>query len=606
MAKVVPLQSIGALSGVDARLAALDKLEEMVGEVVAEKKRHRANIALKRAIRIWRRGDHAGAAKWALRATDEDENSSKAFHVLAMALERMGHLHKALITYERAFQLDPHDPELLINLGLTAWNLKLTEGAETMFRLYIAAMPDSPLGYNNLGSVQCDLGNPEAAIETLRAAILRMPNETILWNALGTVLAEEGRSEESLVFYEEAIRLAPDFARAYHNLGYACQHLGKLEDALANYDKALERAVDPTEIRECRHSRSICLIGAGKLEDGFADYEIRNGQRFRAYLHHLVEAPLWNGEALAGKKILLVGEQGLGDEFMFANIVPDVQAAIGAAGKLQIAVDPRLVPLFQRSFPAAEVDTYDDRTLVDNDGNKALRLIPFVAGANKPDFWAPMGTALQYYRKSLADFRHEAFLTPDPARVADFRRKLVALPGRTVGLCWRSMMLGAKRAKYFSPIDGWAPVLQTPGVSFVNLQYGDCAEELARAAEQFGVTIHSIEGLDLKDDIDGAAALCAALDLVISAPTAAAATAASVGTETWFVTAGRTWPQLGTAEYPWYAKTRVFWPEKFGDWAGLMPEVSDELEVWAASATRRPLILTPPPFAGDARRPLVA
>src|SRR6185312_1677651 len=309
-----------------------------------------------------------------------------------------------------------------------------------------------------------------------------------------------------------------------------------------------------------------CLIGAGRLEDGFTDYEIRNGQRFRAYLHHLVEAPLWNGEALAGKKILLVGEQGLGDEFMFANIVPDVQAAIGAAGKLQIAVDPRLVPLFQRSFPAAEVDTYDDRTLVDNDGNKALRLIPFVAGANKPDFWAPMGTALQYYRKSLADFRHEAFLTPDPARVADFRRKLVALPGRTVGLCWRSMMLGAKRAKYFSPIDGWAPVLQTPGVSFVNLQYGDCAEELARAAQAHGVTIHSIEGLDLKDDIDGAAALCAALDLVISAPTAAAATAASVGTETWFVTAGRTWPQLGTAEYPWYARTKVFWPEKFGDW----------------------------------------
>ena len=70
----------------------------------------------------------------------------------------MGHTHKALVTYERAFELDPADPELLINLGLTAWNLKLTEGAANMFRLYIAACPDSPLGYNNLGSVQCDLG----------------------------------------------------------------------------------------------------------------------------------------------------------------------------------------------------------------------------------------------------------------------------------------------------------------------------------------------------------------------------------------------------------------------------------------------------------------
>jgi tetratricopeptide (TPR) repeat protein len=424
----------------------------------------------------------------------------------------------------------------------------------------------------------------------LRAALLAMPEETILWNALATVLAEEGRSEESVVFYEEAIRLSPDFARAYHNLGYAYQHLGRLEDGLANYDKALELAVDPTERREARHSRSICLIGAGKLEEGFKEYEVRNDQRFRAYLHHMIEAPLWQGESLAGKKVLLVGEQGLGDEFMFANIIPDVQKAVGETGKLQIAVDPRLISLFQRSFPKAEVGTYDDKTLIDNDGNKALRLIPFATKENKPDVWAPMGSALQHYRTSLADFRHEAFLVPDPARVTEFRVKLAALPGKKVGLCWRSMMLGAKRAKYFSPIDGWAPVLATPGVSFVNLQYGDCAAELARAAEAHGVTVHTIDGLDLKDDIDGAAALCAALDLVISAPTAAAATAASVGTETWFVTAGRTWPQLGTAEYPWYARTRVFWPEKFGDWAALMPEVSDELEVFALDAERRPLV----------------
>jgi hypothetical protein len=65
--------------------------------------------------------------------------------------------------------------------------------------------------------------------------------------------------------------------------------------------------------------------------------------------------------------------------------------------------------------------------------------------------------------------------------------------------------------------------------------------------------------------------------------------AASVGTETWFVTADRTWPQLGTAEYPWYAKTKVFWPEKFCDWETLIPDVSDELEVWAADAERKPL-----------------
>ena len=589
MAKVHPLKSIDALSGVDARMQALDKLEGLVNEVASAKARHRSNVLLKRGIRCWRKGDIVKAGQWALKATEADGDNSKAFHVLAMALERMGHTHKALVTYERAFELDPEDPELLINLGLTAWNLKLTEGAAKMFQLYIAACPDSPLGYNNLGSVQCDLGTPDIAIETLKAAIYRMPHESILWNSLATVLAEEGRADESLVFYNESARLAPDFARAYHNLGYAYQHLGRLEEALEAYDMALERVVDPAERMETRHSRSICLIGAGKLAEGWREYEIRNDQRFRAYFHHMIDAPMWKGEDLNGKKILLVGEQGLGDEFMFANILPDVQKAVGTTGKLQICVDPRLVKLFQRSFPLAEVGEYDDRTLIDPDGNKALRLIPFASKENKPDLWAPMGTALQYYRNSLADFRHEAFLVPDASRVAEFREKLAALPGKKIGLCWRSMMLGAKRAKYFSPIDHWGPILQTPGVSFVSLQYGDSTEEIARAAEKFGVTIHRIEGLDLRDDIDGTAALCAALDLVLSAPTAAAATAASVGAPVWFITAGRTWPQLGTDEYPWYADTRVFSPQKFADWATLMPDVADELEVFAADAERKAL-----------------
>jgi Flp pilus assembly protein TadD len=571
-----------SLSGVDAKMEALARLEELVDEVEAEVARNKSNVALKRAVKLWRRGKIPEAAQWALKAVRLDDTNAKALHVLAMGLERMGHIHKALVTYERAFELDPKDPELLINLGLTAWNLKLTEAAARMFDLYIAARPDSPLGYNNLGSVLCDLGRPEAGLETLRAAIYRMPHEPILWNSLGTVLAEEGRAEESLVFYRESLRLEPGFARGYHNLGYAHQHLGQLEEALANYDRALKYAVDPTERMEARHSRSICLIGAGHLEEGFREYEIRNNERFRAYVHHVIKAPRWNGEPPQGLKLLLVGEQGLGDEFMFANVLPDMLDALGPDGKLQIAVDPRLVSLFQRSFPMAEVGAYEDRTLIDKDGNKALRFIPFAEHGNEPDMWAPIGSAVGAYRKSLADFPHKPFLVPDASRTEEFRARLAALPGKKVGICWRSMMLEAKRAKYFSPIEGWAPLLKTPGVSFINLQYGDCGDEIARAAKAYGVTIHQMEGLDLRNDIDGAAALSAALDLVLSAPTAAAATAASVGAEVWFLAAGRTWPQLGTEEYPWYAKTRVLWPERFGDWASLMPRVAAELAKFAA------------------------
>ena len=131
----------------------------------------------------------------------------------------------------------------------------------------------------------------------------------------------------------------------------------------------------------------------------------------------------------------------------------------------------------------------------------------------------------------------------------------------------------------------WGPILQTLGVTLINLQYGDCTAEIARAEEKFGIKIHQIEGLDLKDDIDGSAALSRALALVLSAPTAA-----SVGTTVWFLTAGRTWPQLGNCEYPWYANSHGLSPKKFGDWATRMPDVADELEVLASGAECKPLV----------------
>ena len=582
MAQAAVAQGLDMLAGVGAHQAALAKLEALEEELDAALGRRKSNGLLRRAIKVWRRGEIARAGQLALEATEADPTNAQAYHVLALALEKMGHQHKALVTFERALQLDPNDPDLLLNLGLTAWNMKMREQAQNMFRQFIAANPGSPLGYNNLGMVQCELGDPATAIETLRNAIYQMPTEPILWNSLATVLAESSRADESIQFYQEAVRLDPQFSRPYHNLGYAYSHLGLLEEALAAYDGALERVTDPGERVEGLHSRSICLIGMGRLEEGWREYEIRRDTHFRAYVNQMLKAPYWQGENLDGKRILVIGEQGLGDEFMFANALPDLIRAVGANGKVQIAVDPRLVPLFQRSFPDAQVGSYDDRKLVHRDGDKELRFIPWATANGEPDYQVLMGSLLQYFRKRLQDFPREAFLVPDAARVEQYRAQLAALgSGPFAGICWRSMMMTGKRGKYYSALDEWAPILKTPGVTFINVQYGDCADELARAQEMHGMKIHSIEGLDLKQDIEGAAALSAALDLVISAPTAAAATAASVGTETWFLTAGRTWPQLGTDEFPWYRATKVLSPEKFGDWASLMPKVAQRLADFA-------------------------
>ena len=124
----------------------------------------------------------------------------------------------------------------------------------------------------------------------------------------------------------------------------------------------------------------------GRLAEGWKEMEIRNDPRFRSYTNHMTKSPYWNGENLDGKRVLVLGEQGLGDEFMFANVLPDLQRAVGETGKLQISVDPRLVTLFQRSYPKADVGTYDDRTVIDPDGKELARRVGYSPGSGPEAF----------------------------------------------------------------------------------------------------------------------------------------------------------------------------------------------------------------------------
>jgi tetratricopeptide (TPR) repeat protein len=583
MAHFAVAPSNDPLARIEHKLDALSRLESLIEDKEAEKKRHKSDRFVRLALKSWRNGSPTQTAKCALRATQLDPSNARAFHVLATSLQRMGYTHKALVTFEHAFKLDPGDSDILIDIGISAWRMKMYDVAKQLFCRYIEARPDAPLGYNNLGSLMAEQGDIDGGIDIVRSALLRMPHHSILWHALATMLAEDGRAEEALVFYREAIRLDPDVATFQHNLGYALLHLGMMPEALDCYERALKGLHDPIDNAEARHSRGICLIGMGRLEEGFEGYETRLDPRFREYIPYAGNAPLWNGEPLEGKHLLVFGEQGLGDEIMFANMLPDLVDAVGPNGHLQIAVDGRLASLFRRSFPQAEIGTLSDRRVYHGEGNQVVRFANFGQEQAKPDYYVPIASTLHILRTHIEDFPHKPVLKPDPERVAHYREILKAGgDAPTIGICWRSMMLGVARQKYYTTLDTWKPILQTPGVRYVNLQYGDCADDLKQAVAAHGVPIEVIEGLDLKLDIEGAAALSAALDLVISAPTAAAAIAGSVGTEVWFLTACVTWPQLGTSEYPWYRKTRAFVPERFRDWPSLIPKVADELAVWVA------------------------
>jgi hypothetical protein len=139
------------------------------------------------------------------------------------------------------------------------------------------------------------------------------------------------------------------------------------------------------------------------------------------------------------------------------------------------------------------------------------------------------------------------------------------------------MKLQGARQRQFSPFEQWAPVLQTPGVSFINLQYGDCSEELAMARDQFGVDIWTPPGIDLKQDLDDLAALSCALDLVLGFANATSNIAAACGANTWLIAIPGAWVQAGTGRYPWYPQARVFNPAAFREWGPVMAEVAQAL-----------------------------
>ena len=523
---------------------------------------------------------HAGRLPEALQLTaqvlDADPDCGLAWHVVALCRERAGDLNGALAAYETALRLAPDDVDLANDLGRLAMQMGMFEVAEQLFRIFVAERPAVVDGPNNLACALREQLRYADALEVLRPAIQATPESPLLWNTLGAMVAEQGDVDGSLVFFDEALRLDPAFAKARYNRANIRLSLGDASGALGDCETALEAAgLSEPERAMMAFARATMLVAAGRLAEGWEAYAVRLEPRHVDVTHFVADAPAWTPQApLAGRDLLVFGEQGLGDEVLFANALPDVLEALGPDGRLTLAVERRLAPLFQRSFPQAEVGAHATYRVE----HQSVRTAPFCRD-RRFDLWTPMASLLGRFRRSVDDFpSRTAFLQADPVRVAYWRDAIGAGgPRRSVGLLWKSLTVSSQRARFYAPFQAWAPVLTVPGVRFVNLQYGDCAAELEKARDVLGVDIWTPPGVDLKDDLDEVAALAGALDLVIGPANATINIAAACGTPCWFICPPGGWPMLGTDRYPWYPRARVFSPPGFNRWAPVMAEIADAL-----------------------------
>lgn len=572
LAAPTPLKAAAAPVGDSGSAQALHRLRAELATLNAQA----ANVVLQEALEKLRDGDAKRGAELALQALGYDERFGYGWYVLAIAREKAGDLAQAVQCYERALQLLPDEAELANDLGRLAYRLGLHAVAEKLFHKHLLRNPGSVEGVNNLACALSDQRRFEEAVEVLRPLIYAEPHHAILWNTLGTVLSEQGEMTQAIVFFDEAVRLDPAFAKARYNRANAVLALGDPIQARTDVEQALRLPSSPEDVAMMKLALSTIRVAGGDLGGGWDDYEVRMDPHYAEAVHFLSNRPRWSLEDdLKGRSLLVIGEQGLGDEVMFANVLPDLLEALGPAGRLTLAVEPRLVPLFRRAFPSVTVEPHGTFRV----GHRTVRAVLALEDWDGIDLWTPIGSLLRRFRRDLADYpASPAYLSADAGAVARWREAVAGYgPGVKVGVLWKSLKLDAGRSRYFSPFERWAPVLTTPGVTFVNLQYGDCAAELAQAEAELGVRIVQPEGLNLKDDLDGVAALTSALDLVIGPANATTNIAAACGAPVWLISTPGAWPRLGTDRYPWYPTVRVFSAPAYNDWGPVMEEVAASL-----------------------------
>ncbi len=487
-------------------------------------------------------------------ASDEAESLFRQ----GVALGEQRRTGDAVATLRRALALRPDQAEIHAALGDVLRDGGDAAGAEAAWRRALALRRDLAGPLNNLGTALAARGELDEARRLLERAVEAEPDIAMLRANLanvlariGTALNRQGRGGEAVAAFERAVALHAGVPPYHVNLGIALRQAGRLEESIDAFDRALAlRADDPL----ARWNRALSLLALGRLQEGWRDYE------FRRRLPSAPPAPAlpeWDGRS--ARRVLVRREQGIGDELLFASCFDDLLAT-GANARIEC--DARLAPLFQRSFPAARI------VPVRRPGPGEAEP---PAEPGDAEAWIPAGSLPRLFRTTLDAFpARRAYLKADPAAVARWRERLGPL--RSVGLCWRSSRLGGERDSRYARIADFAPLLALDGFTFVSLQLNLAAPERDAA----GPALRLAEGLDLQHDVDGTAALVAALDHVITVDSWVLSLAGALGTPTWFLASGRDWATLGSDRMPWLpaVATRFVKP---GGWSEAVAAAAREL-----------------------------
>jgi tetratricopeptide (TPR) repeat protein len=472
-------------------------------------------------------------------------------------LRLQGRKVDALACYDRVLAIDPAHLETL-EAKCTVLNA-LERYADAIACCDVAHLlaPERIGILNTRCTALQNLGRFDEALASAQCALLIDAGNGAAHFNLGNALYALGQYEDAEASYRRSIALAPEIGSVHKNLGGALLALEQYDNALNSFGRALEL---DSKNEDARTNRSLVYLGLGDFERGWADYHCRfGGERKKEWRNY--PSPLWNGKAINGP-LLVWGEQGLGDQILYAGMIDDLRSRVPA---IVIEAERRLVPLFARSFPGIEVVPLAKELYA---GSHAAHI--------------PFGTLGQHLRRSWDEFpqRTGGFLKADPARVSVLRDRLKIDDRLVIGLSWRSANKKFEKAKS-AGLHAFEPLLTLPSCRFVDLQYGDTAAECDHVAQETGIRIEHLDDVDNTNDIDALAALITACDLVVTVSNTTAHLAGALGKEAYVLVPfgqARMWYWFhDRADTPFYPKIRIRRQARTHDWASLMAPLADEI-----------------------------
>ena len=533
-----------------------DRAERLLQGLLRKTPRHFDALIALGAVR-GEQGRFDDAAALFERAAKVRPDNADAHYNLGVALTHRGSTERALDCYRSALRAEPRHLNACNNLAAGLLALDRPGEALVCVQQGLAHHPGDVQLVSKLGTALSDLRRVDEAIDAFRQVVQIRPNDSLSHGNLGLALRKADRHDEAIRSFERAVSFDPRLASHHNHLGLALADCGRLDEALASLRRAVE--LDP-QSAELRENLGLTLLLSGDFEQGWPQYESRHQlERFKSR-RPAVDVPMWQGEPLANRSILVYSEQGFGDTIQFVRYVP-LLASMGAS--VTLAVQPRLIPLLSSLLNSASI---------------------VAAGAvhGAFDFQCALLSLPHGFRTTLASVPVDVpYLAADEALVARWRER-IGEDGFKIGISWQgSPSYQADQGRSIS-LHEFAPLAAIPGVRLISLQKGFGTEQIAAAG-------FDVETLDERFDETGAfvdsAALMMALDLVVSSDTSIPHLAGALARPLFI--ALRRIPDwrwlLDREDCPWYPTARLFRQRSTGDWTDVFARIVAETHAMASA-----------------------